>query len=273
MSAAPTTGEAEIHGARIHWESRGEGAPVVLIHGFFLDRRCWDAQVEPLAAAGRRVVRYDVRGFGRSSLPSAGYSDVADLVGLLDALKIDRADLVGLSMGGEIAVDLALAHPDRVAGLVAVDSAVRGHAWSDDLVARAAAMDEAGGGGDLETAGALFVDTFVHGRAGAGRADPGFVDRVRAIMDGYDYGHFRDPAVSEDRGDGPEPIGRLDAIAAPTLVVVGERDQPDFIAIADRLATDIAGAKKVVIEGAGHLPNMEQPEAFNRALLEFLAAR
>ena len=116
---------AAVNGARIYYERSGTGPDVVLIHGFSLDHRMWEPQVARLTK-NFRVTRYDVRGFGRSSPVSSGHDAVADLVGLMDHLRIRRAHVVGMSMGGTIATDFVLTHPDRSASLVLIGGGVGG---------------------------------------------------------------------------------------------------------------------------------------------------
>src|SRR5436190_12377724 len=106
------SGILAVDGGSLYYETRGKGAPVILIHGGFGDRRMWDSQVEPLSQAFR-VIRYDHRGFGKSAPPTQAYSPVADLVTLMDHLELKRANLVGNSMGGTVALDFALLQPDR----------------------------------------------------------------------------------------------------------------------------------------------------------------
>jgi pimeloyl-ACP methyl ester carboxylesterase len=120
-----TVGFAKINGAKLYYEVTGRGSPVALIHGFTLDRRMWDDQVAALALR-HQVVRYDLRGFGRSSLPSNAYSHVDDLQTLLNYLGIDRVALLGLSMGGAIALDFACAYPERLRAMLLADSTLRG---------------------------------------------------------------------------------------------------------------------------------------------------
>src|SRR5438128_1018097 len=129
MSA--TVGYLQRDGDRIHFEATGHGAPVVLIHGFTLDLRMWEPQVEALSRS-YRVVRYDVRGFGRSVPVLTSRAPAAeDLLALLDHLGIRQAHFVGMSMGGSIAIDFALTYADRVASVVTIGSDLSGFPHSD----------------------------------------------------------------------------------------------------------------------------------------------
>jgi pimeloyl-ACP methyl ester carboxylesterase len=124
-------GFAEVNGTRLYYEVAGAGEPIVLIHGFTIDARMWDDQFAPFAAH-HRVVRYDMRGFGRSApMDNAPYAHTDDLAALLTHLTVTRAAIVGLSMGGGVAVDFALAYPAMTGALIPVDAALGGHRWSE----------------------------------------------------------------------------------------------------------------------------------------------
>ncbi|HEX7463864.1 MAG TPA: alpha/beta fold hydrolase, partial [Actinomycetota bacterium] len=161
-----THGYVYVGGGRLYHEIAGDGPPVALIHPGLWDRRTWDDQFEPFAER-HRVIRYDLRGYGLSSRPEPGsaYSHVVDLAAILDAVGIDRAALVGCSMGGRIALDFALTHPDRVLALVLVAADVSGteeglpeeETWFSE---RWAPIESAIAAGDLERAMDLTLDAF-----------------------------------------------------------------------------------------------------------------
>jgi len=259
------------NGIDTFYEDSGQGPPVVLIHGHSLDLRMWDPQMTPLVDAGYRVVRYDVRGHGQSEAPATGYTwqnYSLDLRGLLDRLKIVApAHLVGLSMGGGVALQFAVDHPQRVASLVLVDSTVPGFTYSpefsqavEDLVQTVRSEGPRAGLERVWLAHPLFE--------GARRVAERF-DFLKSMVLAYPARDYLDET------EYPQPqwqvIDRLAEIRAPTLVLAGEEDLPDFRLIADILAANISGARQEVIGGAGHLLNLEQPERFNDALLRFLA--
>jgi 3-oxoadipate enol-lactonase len=224
----------------------------------------WDDQMDVLSERFT-VVRYDLRGFGRSPASTESYAHADDLLALLDRLGLGAVDLVGLSLGGGAAINFAILHPNRVRRMVVVDPSLGGFKWSAGFgaaqAALRAAITERGieGGREAWLAMPIFRETL---------ARPAAAARLRAQVADYSGWHWSHPDVG--RALTPPAIDRLGSIAAPTLVVVGERDVPDCHAIADTLARGIAGARKVVIPGAGHLANMDEPEAFNRALLDFL---
>lgn len=255
----------KVGGGRIFWQDDGAGAPVVLLHGFGLDRRMWDDQVASLARR-YRVIRYDMRGYGRSSMPGAeAYSHADDLDALLSGLGATPAHVVGLSNGGRTALRFALAYPAATRSLTLVDAALDGHGWSSDWQTLWGAIDRTAKSGDVEGAKRLWLE---HPLFAAARSQPAVASRLAAIVGDYSGWHWVNPDPGTAAG-GPA-ITRLAEIRMPTLVVVGQRDLADFHAVAGTLASGIAGAVRVEVPNAGHMVNMEAPAAFNRVLADFL---
>jgi len=251
--------------------SARRGTPVILIHGHSADLRLWEPQVPALLGAGWRVVRYDVRGHGRSSVPPTGYSwehYLADLRGLLDHLRVERAHLAGISMGGAIALQLALEEPGRVASLALLDSALPGFAYSPQFEDDIERLREAVRA-DRPRA-ALERHWLTHPIFDGVRRHPERFAALRRMVLDYPAADYLDEAEYAP----PErpAIERLHEIQAPALVIVGERDLPDFRIIADILAENLPRARKLVVPGTGHLPSLERPEEVNPALLSFLRA-
>lgn len=251
---------ANIHGGALYYEVAGAGAGVVFIHGFSLDARMWDDQFE-FFTQRYRGLRADLRGFGRSSLPTTEYAHSDDLDALMAHVGIEAAHIVGLSMGGGVAADFALAHPERVRSLVLVDAAIGGFAWSTDWgdPSRAARAEGAEAGKAVWLNDALFDPI---------RALPGPWARLRQMV--ADYSGFHWLNRSTERRPEREPFTQLARIAVPTLALVGEHDLRDFHAIAEAVAQRAPNARKVVLKGVGHMVNMETPEQFNTIVLEFL---
>jgi 3-oxoadipate enol-lactonase len=258
-------GFVEVEGGRLRYEVAGDGDPIVFLHGFGLDARMWDGELERFAG-GYTVVRYDLRGFGRSSLPAAPFTHYDDLAALLAHLGFDRAHVVGLSMGGGVAVDFALAHPSRVRSLVLVDSIVGGFIWQ----ANGAEMRAAWTAGKSDGIAAARSTWLANPLFAPSLRQPDVAARVQAMVADYSGWHFVHD--SPQRSLQPPAWQRLPTIAARTLVVVGALDLPDFRAIAERLAGAIPGARHLVLDGVGHLANLEAPAQFQAALAEFLAA-
>jgi 3-oxoadipate enol-lactonase len=249
-------------------ELAGSGPALLLVHAGIADRRMWDDQMEPFAGAGWTVIRADLPGVGGTPAPSGPVATWATLRDLLDHLGVEQAAVVGCSLGGRAAVDLALAAPGRVRALVLVGSGLGGHRFEEAALHRLwDDSDAAVERGDLEAAARIELETWV---AGVGRGldavDPEVRSRARAMLLGL-YGGGE--AELEDLE--PPAAGRLGEITAPTLVLVGDHDRADIQAIADALAGGIPGAERAVLAGTAHLPNMERPGEFNRVVLEFLA--
>ena len=270
-SAAGPTGSAEVDGANLWYEvtgSLGAAPPIVLLHAGIGDARMWDDQVAPFAQRFP-VIRYDARGFGRSGPATGGFSPIADLAALLAILGVSRAHLVGLSMGGTVAVDAALAYPDLVAGLVVAGARPSGLVPSRALRSAWEAVDVALAAGDVAGAVELELRMWVDGpNRTPDQVDPTVRERVREM----DAALFALPDQGEPRPPDPPAVGRLGAIRAPTFVIVGAEDQPDVLAGGDLLSTGVPGARKAVIPDAAHVPNMERPAAFNRLVLDFLTS-
>lgn len=262
-------GFAEVNGTRLYYEMAGSGDPLVLIHGMTLDTRMWDDQFEPFAQR-YRVVRYDARGFGKSALPTAEkpYAHTDDLKALMTHLDIARAFILGLSMGGGIALDFAVAHPEATEALIPVDSRLNG--WQPDaefaayLSAVRTRASEAGiqAARDVWTYSAMFKPAL---------ENPTVASRLAQIIADYSGWHW----VNDNPLRAPDPPAaqRLHTIRVPTLIVIGERDVPDCHAIANTLDRRIPNARKVVIARVGHMANMEAPERFNTVVSDFLAAQ
>jgi pimeloyl-ACP methyl ester carboxylesterase len=251
-------------GATIAWDGSGQGdLAVLLIHGYPLDRGMWREQLGGIAR--HRLIAPDLRGFGDSSdaAPAATIAAHADdMVELLDTLELDRAVVVGLSMGGYIALDMAARHRNRLAGLVLMDT-------------RADADDEQGRAG-RDSAIAAIRD----GRAGevlSGLAAKLFAaDTAAGIRDGLQRRMGRVPAATlvasleamRDRHDRRPLLGELAGLA--TLIVVGSEDRITPPAMARAMASAIPAAELVEVEGAGHLTPVERPATVNEALQAFL---
>jgi pimeloyl-ACP methyl ester carboxylesterase len=268
ISVAPRreTGFAAVNGTRLYYETAGSGEPLVFLHAFMLDTRMWDDQFDALAPAFR-VIRYDARGFGRSELPKPGepYSHVDDLTALLEKLEAPLPHLVGASMGGRFALDYGVTHPDRLRSLAVIDPVVDGWHWSAEWLASYAPIVDAGRRGDLRAAKELYLD---HPLFASAREQPALAARLKAMVEDYSGWHLDHP--NTERLVAPPAVKQLGRIRVPTLVLVGERDLPEFQRIAEEVERGVASGTYLTIPGAGHLASMEAPEAVTRALRAFL---
>jgi 3-oxoadipate enol-lactonase len=254
-----------VPGADLHYEVAGDGAPVVLVHGLALDRRMWDEQVESLSDCAM-LIRYDARGFGESTRggPDVTYTHADDLWHLVDHLGLERVILVGLSMGGRIALEATLTAPRRARALVLLDAVLDGVPWDDESRRGMDAIFEALASDGITGAKDAWLQ---HGFFEPARRRPEVADRLTQMVDGYSGLHWTEP---DPHGPHPDCLTLLPTIEAPTTVVVGELDVPCFVEMADVLADAIPGATKVVVRDAGHMVNMEAPSVVNALLRDVI---
>jgi 3-oxoadipate enol-lactonase len=252
--------------ARLYYEEQGEGIPLIMIHGGGLDRRNWDEQFDVLAE-GYRVIRYDARNHGLSQGEPETFSHHEDLYRLMDSLGIPEAVIMGLSMGGYVAIDFALAHPERVMALIPVSPGLTGYEFKDkEVVENNKKINEAK---DLDEAVEYIMRSWTDGpHRSPEQVDPSVRNRAREMYTAT-YQNWR-PGSREERLE-PPAIGRLSEIRVPTLVIVGDLDMPGILEIASLIEKTIAGARTSVIRGAAHLVNMEKPEEFDQVVLDFLS--
>ena len=241
-------------GVELYYEVHGQGTPVLLTHGYSSSSHMWEGQVAPFSK-DYQLITWDMRGHGHTDYPAdqAAYSEeetVADMAAILDAVGAKQAVIGGLSLGGYMSLGFHLAHPERCLALLIIDTGPgykkdeARDGWNVTSIKRAERLEAEGlpKGGGAET------------RTAPHRNAEGLAKAARGML------AQRDARVIES----------LPNIEVPSLVVVGSEDQP-FIAASDYMAAKIPGAKKVVIANAGHASNIDQPEAFNAAVLGFLA--
>jgi pimeloyl-ACP methyl ester carboxylesterase len=265
------SGVVEVNGAQLAYDLVGEGPVLVLMHAGICDRRMWDDQFRTFAR-GHGVLRYDLRGFGASNLPPGSYAHDADLRALLDALGIARATLVAASMAGGVALKAVLSDPERVSALILVctgAAASEPTAAVKQLWAEADAAYEAG-----DIAGAVEIEA--RGWVDGPQRSPAAVDaavreRVRVMNAALWERIAREPDAGEETEFTPPVQERLGEIRVPTLLIAGDLDQPYIVGSMERLAATIPDAEMAVIPGTAHLPSMERPDEFNRAVLDFLS--
>jgi pimeloyl-ACP methyl ester carboxylesterase len=237
------------------YDVTGAGDPIVLLHEGVVDSRIWD----PFLPYVRdfRSIRYDQRGYGRSPMWTAPYSPVEDLLSVLDAAEVEQAALVGTSRGGRIALQVALARPERVSALVLVASAVAGRPLNIEATPEQEAEWEAAEQrGDLAELAQIDLDFW---------APMGADEELRAM--------FLENAAASNGDDPAEEdpsVARLGEIGVPTLVVTGGRDLPALDEVGDLLAREIPGARRAVIQEADHMVQWRAPEELASLVREFL---
>jgi 3-oxoadipate enol-lactonase len=251
----------------LDYETAGEGQPIVFIHAGIADRRMWQTQAEPFSSHFQ-IVRYDLRGFGQSPVVTGRYAHYQDLADLLDHLGIEQAVLVGCSKGGAVALDFALAYPERVKALVLVAAAVHGLRIESEPLPQEAALEAAEEAGDLPLVSELEVQMWIDGGRKRDQVDPA----VRQLVYEMNLIALQNDAAGQGEEEKLEPAAahRLAEITVPTLLLIGDLDIPASFRRYEWLSSHIPHAEKAVLSGVAHLPNMEKPAEFNRLVLDFL---
>jgi len=257
------TGYLDVPDGKLYYEVAGEGDWIVLVHDGNLHSVTWDEQF-PVFSKTHKVVRYDRRGYGKSTFPDKPFSNIEDLAEIFTQLKIDKAVLMGMSAGGGLVLDFTLEHPDKVSGLVLVGAVVSGFGYSEHMMTRGGHLNRA----DLSDPAAL-ADYMFH-------RDPYTIyeGNPEARKRGYDYlmsslQNYRDKGEFM-QGPRRPALPNLKEIKVPTLIVVGEFDAPDCHAHAGAIEAGIAGSRRAIIEKAAHIVPLEQPAVFNNLVLAFV---
>jgi pimeloyl-ACP methyl ester carboxylesterase len=265
-----TSGIVPVGTARIATEWTGDGQPIVFLHAAVADRRMWRHQLAALASH-YHVIAYDRRGFGETSAVNEAYSQTADLFAVIDHLveASKPVVLVGCSQGGSIAIDAALASPDRVAGLVLISPSVSGapSATPHEAVRHLLdAIELAGKSGDLDQVNRLKAALWLDGPLSNQGRVQGSARELFLAMNGIalaasGIGRVLQPAPAWDR---------LDQIAAPVHILCGDLDVPHIQARCRQLALTLPDARLEILPGAAHLPSLEQPDLLTARLLDLL---
>lgn len=241
-----------------------------MLHAGIADRRMWRETLAHLAT-GHLASAYDRRGFGETVSPDEPFRHIDDLNAMLDHLGCARASLIGCSQGGRIAIDYALARPERVAALVLVAPAVTGAAapehYPPEIGALLAELDDAEDKQDLERVNAIEAHLWLDGPLSAEGRVGGEIRGLVLDMNARTLQHA--PLTQEQAC--PPAIDRLHEIDIPTCVIWGDLDFPHLQARCQQIAQTIRGARSFLMAGCAHLPNMEQPARFNQAVSAFLA--
>ena len=260
-------GRVRVNGAELYYDVGGEGHPLVLLHDGLLDRRMWDDQFVAFARL-YRTIRYDRRGYGKSSRPDRPFSDVSDLYRLLRHVGIYEAYLLGISNGGKVALEFALEHPGMVAALMLVGPSLGGYRPSDEKQRRISEILSVARERSAEAGVEAWMEDPFYPPA---KDKPAARERVRRIA----RENLPRLLSSQDLREEPYPptMESLSRIVAPTLIVVGERDDWNNREIASILASQLPRAEKKVFAGCGHLVNLERPEDFYSVVAHFLGKR
>ena len=261
---AVESGYIQVDGGKIFYETAGLGPVIIMIHDGLLHRETWNAQFA-VFAKHYRVIRWDRRGYGRSSTPTSAFSQLDDLFAVLKGLKVERATLLGCSAGGLLAIHFALDHPQMVTALVLVGPIVSGLEFSDHFTTRGNRGIPA-----PDTPVAQKIDYWTS-------KDPWIMapentsarQRFKTLLTANPQ-NLEGTGQQLARWPDQPALARLSQIKVPTLLVVGESDIPDVHAHIGAIQAGIAGSKRVVLNHSGHLPQVEVPDAFNEVVLGFL---
>ncbi len=268
---------AEVNGINMHYDVQGEGDALLLIHAGIANLSMWDLQM-PAFTKHFRVIRHDVRGFGETPDPAGNYTDHEDIHTLLNLLGVERMSIVGISNGGRIGIDVALAFPEMVNKLVVVAPGLGGYSPQPEVEKKLKALgaleskaDEAKKRGAFDAAAEITAQIWAYGPGRKpDQVDPEFRKRALAVIR---------HTVAIPLGDGigeivrPPAAGRLNEIKAPTLLIIGDEDVPFMFPVAEALEKGIPNIKRVDMKDTAHLPPMERPEQFNQIVLDFLLER
>jgi pimeloyl-ACP methyl ester carboxylesterase len=265
------TGYVELDDGKLSYDMAGDGATLVLGHAGFVDSRMWDAQWDALTQR-YRVLRFDMRGFGKSDPAHGPRNRCDDLLRLLGHLHVERAALLGCSLGGTVMVDFLLEHPEMVSAVLTVSSAPSGFQPQGDppplLLEMLTAMQQ----GEVARVSELQLRLWVDGPYRRPEQVNPIVRERAAEMNripvGLNTWGIADAQPLHPLA--PPALGRLGAIHTPTLIMAGALDDPEVLRAADVMTAGITGAKKYVFSRSAHVPNMEEPEAFTQVVLSFL---
>lgn len=257
-----------VKGGQVFYTVSGEGNPIILIHGNFNDHRIWDEQVNSFSL-NYKLISYDLRGYGLSSTPFSSFSNVEDLKALVDCLKLRNLTLVGSSSGGGIAVDFALTHPHLVNKLILVSPSISGNSFpmkmmwqgiNNHLKVRLKGREKA-------------IESFINNpfwqyyfpKIEKEEARNKVIDNVRNIRNFCRFSPNLTAVVK------PYAFHRLQEINIPTLIITSDQDHSSNIITADILHQKIKLSSKIMMQGCGHLPFIEEPHEFNQYVLEFIS--
>ncbi len=265
------SGFAKIGNAQIYYEIAGKGQPFVMVHAGVADSRQWNNEFA-FFSKDFRVLRYDLRGYGKSEPVAGDFTHLEDLTALLDQLNIRQPSvMMGCSMGGGLAMDFALVHPPRVKALIMAGSGPSGLKLDVPTPAKFADAEKAYDAGDLDLVAEIETQIWFDGM----HRSPGQVSQAMRTLA---YEMNRNALSHEARHLGKRlpdtqspAAGRLAELDIPVLIIVGAHDTPYILAAADYMAENIRSARKVLLEDAAHLCNMDHPDTFQRTVRGFLS--
>lgn len=248
---------------KIFYEIAGKGPVIVFLHDGTVHSEIWDAQFS-FFSQNHKVIRYDRRGYGKSSPATGKYSNVEDLKGLFDLLNIDNACLIGMSAGGRISIDFTLKYPEKVNSLILVGAVVNGFSFTEHFDSRGGRLPS--DISDMEQLRAFIASEdpytiYVENKAAR--------ERVKQLTLNYPFRNKDSISMDNIPSNKPSYL-RLNEIDVPTLILAGEYDIPDVHAHAGAINAGIKNSIRDIILKSAHLIPIEQPDIFNKKVLLFL---
>ena len=262
---------ATIRNGKIHFEMAGTGKPLLLLHSGIADHRMWAGQCSEFSRH-LQVIVPDFRGYGKSSTPREPFRHYEDIHELIGHLGFTSVNIAGCSLGGKVAIEMAIAYPEMVGRLILIAPGMTGYEYRDkETLAKDAALEGLIASGKREEVADMLVNIWVVGlRRNREAVDSAVRALVRKmILDNYASVIDKFPETPP----GFDIMSRLVEIRVPTLVMIGDSDLPDMQAISQLVAGRIHGAERLLIPGAAHLPNLENSMLFNRSVIDFLAVQ
>lgn len=261
---------ATIRNGTMYSEVAGTGKPLLLLHSGIADRRMWAGQCSEFSRHFQ-VIMPDFRGYGKSSAPDGPFRHCEDIHALIRHLGFTSVNIAGCSLGGKVAIEMAIAYPEMIRRLVLIAPGMAGYEYRDEeTLAKDAVLEGLIGSGRREEVADMLVDIWVVGlkrrREAVDSAARALVREM--ILDNY-------ASVTDMYPEAPSGfnlMSRLAEITVPTLVMIGDSDLPDMQVISQLVGDGIRGAKRLLIPGAAHLPNLENPTLFSQSVIDFLAA-
>jgi len=259
---------ARVGNGKMYFEMAGTGKPLLLLHSGIADRRMWAGQCSDFSRYFQ-VIMPDFRGYGKSPAPNGPFRHYEDIHALIQHLGVTSVNIAGCSLGGKVAIEMAIAYPEMVSRLILIAPGMPGYEYRDkETLAKDSILEGLIAGGKREEVADMLVDIWVVGL----RRDRKTVDSAaralvrEMILDNYASVIDKYPEIAP----GFDMMSRLVEIRVPTLVMIGDSDLPDMQAISQLVADRIHGAKILLIPGAAHLPNLENPILFNQSVIDFL---
>lgn len=256
--------------ASLYYELAGEGQPIVLIHAGVADSRQWSNEFAYFAQ-DFRVLRYDLRGYGKSSPVEGEFSHMGDLIALLDHHGFNEPlVLIGCSMGGSLAMDFALAHPSRVKAVVMVGSGPSGLHLDVPAHPKETEAEEAYKAGELDLVAELETQIFFDGMGRTAQQVNQDMRKLALEMNRLALSHDAKKLGKRLPNADTPAAERLGGLTVPVLTIVGEHDEPYSQAAADYIVENTPSARKAILEDAAHLANMDHPDQFQSIVRSFL---